>query len=171
MLRNVKLSLHFERVNMMSSPRKTLIGRPITGGPPATLVALSLFGGAVLSSVLIALIVWFQQPNNVPLFALVVFLCITPVTITLSWVLLVDRNSLKGAVPNPERSIESMWYSKASQDAFHSIMVIGGLGCLVFTVFPLQVSLTLVIAVALLLIQAIFWTSFGLRRFADVRNR
>lgn len=50
-------------------------------------------------------------------------------------------------------------------------MVIGGLGCLIFAVFPLQVSLTLVFAVALLLIQAIFWTSFGLRRYADVRNR
>lgn len=92
-------------------------------------------------------------------------------TVALSWVFLVDRNSLKGAVPNPERSIESMWYSKASQDAFHSVMVIGGLGCVVFTVFPLQVSLALVIALALFLVQVIFWTSYGVRRYVDVRNR
>ena len=155
----------------MSSSRKTIIGRPITGGSSSTLVALSLFGGAALSSALIALLVWFQQPQNISLFVMIFFLCITPLTVALSWVLLVDRNSLKGAVPNPEQSIENMWYSKASQDEFHSVMVIGGLGCVVFIVFPLQISLALVIAVGLLLVQAIFWTSYGVRRYVDVRNR
>ncbi|MDN6429947.1 MAG: hypothetical protein L0J79_09035 [Propionibacterium sp.] len=72
-------------------------------------------------------------------------LCVSPCLMGLVWVLCVDRSTLTGAIPNPEASVESTWYSQASTDAFHVILASSGLGAaLVQAWAPPQVSWTLI---------------------------
>ena len=47
--------------------------------------------------------------------------------IALVWALCVDRSTLRGALDRPEESVESVWYDKATQGAFHDVLLVSGL--------------------------------------------
>ena len=47
--------------------------------------------------------------------------------IGLVWALCVDRSTLRGALDRPEESVESVWYDKATQGAFHDVLLVSGL--------------------------------------------
>lgn len=60
--------------------------------------------------------------------------------VALAWVLFVDRATLAGAPARPGETVESSWYNKATQGAFHDILVVVGVATTVLSVTPLDVA-------------------------------
>ncbi|MBY6538951.1 hypothetical protein HQ325_09720 [Rhodococcus sp. BP-349] len=84
--------------------------------------------------------------------------CLWP-CVGLAWVVLVDRNTLRGAPADPEHSVESAWYDRAAGGAFTDLLLITGLGTAGLAISGTDVSA--VPALGLVLVVAM--GSFGLR--------
>ena len=112
----------------MEQPKpRSRFGRSKFGGSPAALIAGSIVSG-LAATFAAALIFWaIARPEDAKVLYLSVFtLCLFPVAAAASWAALVDRDTIVGATPNPEESIESTWYDNAAQSTFHIILVIVG---------------------------------------------
>lgn len=90
-------------------------------------------------------------------------IAMAPVTVWpflgLVWALIVDRQTLRGATPNPEQSVESAWYERAASGAFSDTLLITGLGTAALAVTGLDVPV-LIPLIAVLLVSM---GSFGIR--------
>lgn len=56
--------------------------------------------------------------------------------LALGWVLVVDRRTVKGAVRNPEESVEAQWYDRATRGTFHDLLVVMGLTAMALSIVP-----------------------------------
>jgi hypothetical protein len=92
-------------------------------------------------------------------------LTVTPCT-ALVWAVIVDRETLRGATPNPEQSVESVWYDRAAGGAFTDILLITGLGTTAIAITGLDVPAVLVSTAVL----AIAMGSFGIRYLVQQRR-
>ena len=73
---------------------------------------------------------------------------------TLAWVLVVDRNTVRGALSRPEDSVENTWYDQAAVGVFHDSLIVAGLGAAVFNFWHLSPDLGLLaLALTLLLVM------------------
>ena len=143
----------------------TRFGRPKFGGTQTKLITLSVAAGAAIAAAAGAIVAAFVHDNS-PLLAFTVYaLCLLPVAISASWLFMVDRSTIRGATPDPENSIESHWYSQASENTLHAMLYgIGGLG-VVSSFWEFQVSGTM-----LTIILGVFVTgTFGISYFAHRR--
>lgn len=143
----------------------TRFGRPKFGGTQTKLLTLSVAVGVSLAAVAGAIMAAFIHDDS-PLLAFAVYaLCLLPVATTASWLVMVDRDTIRGATPDPENSIESHWYSQASENTLHAMLLgIGGLG-VVSTFWDFHVSGSM-----LTLILGVFVTgTFGISYFAHKR--
>lgn len=143
----------------------TRFGRPKFGGSQTKLITLSLAAGAAIAAAAGAIMAAFIH-NDSPWLAFAVYsLCLLPVAISASWLFMVDRSTIRGATPDPENSIESHWYSQASENTLHAMLYgIGGLG-VVSSFWEFQVSGTM-----LTIILGVFVTgTFGISYFAHRR--
>ncbi|MFW0183626.1 hypothetical protein ACN082_09020 [Rothia sp. CCM 9417] len=96
------------------------------GGGQATLLTISIVGGAALSLLVGWGIVSFRQ-EDLPGWALpVVSLPVWPVVAAIIWALLVDRSTLKGGNPKSEHSVENHWFAQAAENTFY--IMIAGMG-------------------------------------------
>lgn len=130
------------------------------GGGQAALLTVSIIGGAALSLLVGWGTVSFRQAD-LPGWALpVVSLPIWPVASAGLWALLVDRSTLKGAVRNPEASVESHWYAKAAETTFHSMIAIMGLGAAAFSIFDWDAPASWVLTATTVLAMLIFVVSY-----------
>lgn len=130
------------------------------GGGQATLLAVSIVGGAALSLLVGWGIVSFRQAD-LPGWALpLVSLPLWPVASAGLWVLLVDRSTLKGALRNPEASVESHWYAKAAENTFHSMIAIMGLGAAAFSIFDWDAPVSWVLTATTVLAMLTFLVSY-----------
>ena len=116
-----------------ASPEKapqSRFGRSKFGGSPAALIAGSIVSGLVIAfAAAVALWAIVRPEGSTALYLGVFTLCLYPVITAVSWGILVDRDTIVGATPNPEESIESTWYDNAAQTTFHIILfAIGILG-------------------------------------------
>ena len=102
--------------------------RKIPAWKPALALGLVTDGGA---SLLAAFLTTSDPFNALAFFVFLVFLW-APLTM-LWWVALVDRKTVRGATRDPEKSIESTWYSGAAEGVFHDLMIIMGLGAVATT--------------------------------------
>ncbi|MDK8676596.1 hypothetical protein [Corynebacterium tuberculostearicum] len=143
----------------------TRFGRPKFGGSQAKLITLSVAAGAALAAAAGAIVAAFVHEDSPWLAFAVYSLCLLPVAISASWLFMVDRSTIRGATPDPENSIESHWYSQASENTLHAMLFgIGGLG-IVSSFWEFQVSGTL-----LTIILGVFVTgTFGISYFAHKR--
>ena len=143
----------------------TRFGRPKFGGSQAKLITLSVAAGAALAAAAGAIVAAFIHDDSPWLAFAVYSLCLLPVAISASWLFMVDRSTIRGATPDPENSIESHWYSQASENTLHAMLFgIGGLG-IVSSFWEFQVSGTL-----LTIILGVFVTgTFGISYFAHKR--
>ena len=145
--------------------RTTHFGRPKFGGSQTKLITLSLAAGAAIAAAAGAIMAAFIH-NDSPWLAFAVYsLCLLPVAISASWLFMVDRSTIRGATPDPENSIESHWYSQASENTLHAMLYgIGGLG-VVSSFWEFQVSGTM-----LTIILGVFVTgTIGISYFAHRR--
>lgn len=130
------------------------------GGGQATLLTVSIVGGAALSLLVGWGIVSFRQ-TDLPGWALpLVSLPLWPVASASLWALLVDRSTIKDAARNPEASIESHWYTKAAETTFYMMIAIMGLGAAAFSIFGWDVPASLVLTAATGLAMLIFLASY-----------
>lgn len=88
-------------------------------------------------------------------------------SIGLTWVAIVDKRTLPGAVPDADNSVESSWYIRSARDAFHAVLVCCGMGLFFISValpdVADEVQWTLL---AVLLISGIaFACSYLIRRY------
>ncbi len=83
----------------------------------------------------------------------------SPSTLTLAWVFLVDRSTLRGALDRPEESVEGAWYNRAAQGAFSDILLIVGL-C---TAFLAITGIRIDVLIALIGVLLVAMGSFGIR--------
>lgn len=104
------------------------------GGGTGRLIAVSLLLGTLLAGLLgviaygLAALAPDADPRRAPLIGLVLAVIILPVAIAVVWALLVDRDTVRGAIRNTEETVENRWYEKATSGAFHDLMVVLGLG-------------------------------------------
>lgn len=130
------------------------------GGGQATLLTVSIVGGAAPSMLVGWGIVSFQQAD-LPGWALaLVPLPFWPVASASLWALLVDRSTIKDAVHNPEASIESHWYTKAAESTFYVMIAIMGLGAAAFSIFGWDLPASLVLTATTGLAMLIFLVSY-----------
>lgn len=90
--------------------------------------------------------------------------CLTMPAVALAYVLIVDRNTLRGASRRPEESIESGWYDKAASGSFTDLLLAGGVAAVILGFIPgdLPADLKLVLPGLLAACAA----SFGIRYLA-----
>ena len=77
----------------------------------------------------------------------------------LVWALVVDRDSLHGAVDRPEESVESRWYDAAASKAFTDVILVVGLATAVIAFAGLEPPV-LVVLPAVIVVAA---GAFGIR--------
>ena len=143
----------------------TRFGRPKFGGTQTKLITLSVAAGAAIAATAGAIMAAFIHDDSPWLAFAVYSLCLLPVATAVSWGFMVDRSTIRGATPDPENSIESHWYSQASENTLHAMLFgIGGLG-VVSSFWEFQVSGTM-----LTIILGVFVTgTFGISYFAHKR--
>ncbi|MGH3653860.1 hypothetical protein [Glutamicibacter sp.] len=129
-------------------------GRSRFGGSSALLIFLSLSGGLMLSAAL-ALVWWMfgaEADQQRRILAGVVFaVLMLPAASALCWVFMLDRDTLAGAVSDPDSSIEGKWYEKAVFGAFHDLIAICGLGALALGILRIDVDpVTMLVGVVVL---------------------
>lgn len=126
----------------MTTATQSKWGRTRFGGSPALLIVLSVLGGLILSAA-IAWLIWQFGPDAVvqrkALAAVVAGLVMLPATFALCWVIMLDRDTLAGAVKDPDSSIEGKWYDKAAFGAFHDLIAVCGLGAMALSLLPIDV--------------------------------
>ncbi|WP_353115175.1 hypothetical protein [Microbacterium sp.] len=69
----------------------------------------------------------------------------------LVWALIVDRETLQGATENPEQSVESAWYSRASSGAFGDTLLVTGLGAAAIGVANIPITAPIALSAVLLI--------------------
>lgn len=84
------------------------------------------------------------------------FAGVLPFAIAAAWLLLVDRTTIKGAVANPEHSIEHTWLAQASSISFFITIAVTGLASAIFTLFfdSFVGAALMVVAIAMLAVFA-----------------
>ncbi|UTX34887.1 hypothetical protein NNL26_01125 [Micrococcus luteus] len=87
-----------------------------------------------------------------------------PIGITLAWLFLVDRTTLRGAIRDTEETIEGRWLEKAQSGAFGDLLVVLGLGTFIVALAGWQPSLPLVGAGLLLFAGASVAVRYALQK-------
>lgn len=130
------------------------------GGGTGRLVVVSLVFGVLLAAMLGVIAYGLAgtadpaDPRRPWVLGLVVASGALPVLAGTVWMLLVDRATIKGAVRDPEESIESRWYDAAARGAFHDLLVVLGVGTFVVSMTGWTAELSLVGAGLLLFMVA-----------------
>ncbi|MCZ9306469.1 hypothetical protein L8V01_03085 [Corynebacterium sp. c8Ua_181] len=143
----------------------TRFGRPKFGGTQTKLITLSVAAGADIAAAAGALMAAFVHDDSPWLAFAVYSLCLLPVAISASWLFMVDRSTIRGATPDPENSIEAHWYSQASENTLHAILIATGALGIASSIWEFQVSGTM-----LTIILGVFVScTFGISYFAHKR--
>ncbi|PQM74172.1 hypothetical protein [Corynebacterium sp. J010B-136] len=147
---------------------RSRFGRSKFGGPPAALISGSIIAGLAISFVA-ALIVWaiVRPEESAALYLGIFTLCLFPVASAGAWAALVDRDTIAGATPNPQDSIESTWYDNASQTTFHIILVIVGILGVASVFTDVKLSLGTFAIASYVVIMAAFAGSYLLNKRRD----
>ncbi|MDO4897950.1 MAG: hypothetical protein Q3965_01460 [Rothia sp. (in: high G+C Gram-positive bacteria)] len=148
----------------MNSQEKTRWGRAKFGESSQLLIALSLLGGALVPLGTAFLLFMNKQDGDFWFYLLASFVATYLISVASIWALLVDRNTLAGAVEKPENSVESLWYSKATENTFHIMLAVLGLSAGVSSIYNWQFATGYVLTVATLLMGLVFIVSYQVHK-------
>ena len=155
--------------NNVEQPKpRSRFGHSKFGGSPAALIAGSIVAG-LAAAFAAALILWaiVRPEESTGLYLGVFTLCLFPVAAAASWAALVDRDTIVGATPNPEESIESTWYDNAAQSTFHIILVIVGVLGMASVFTDVKLSLGTFAIASYVVIMAAFAGSYFFNKRRD----
>lgn len=128
------------------------------GRLPALWVAAPL--GAVGAVTLAAVVVMMESAGSQPVLGGIAIALVLMWPLTgLVWVVIVDRDTLRGATKNPEQSIESFWHDRAASRAFTDTLLIGGLATAAISLSGIEISAVFAVAGIVLFSMS----SFGIR--------
>lgn len=160
--------MHEEQDNTTEArDTRTRWGRVKFGGGklPALWVAAPV--GMILAAALALLFVVTHSSAPHPLVGgIAIALTMVWACTGLAWALIVDRDTVRGTTKNPEHSVESAWYDKASSGAFSDILLTAGLGTAAIAFARIDISATLALAAVLMVAM----TSFAVRYFTQQRR-
>lgn len=112
----------FGRIKFGSEPRRPALPMAIVVGlVAAALIAAVVAAWGDYSS-------WWQ---NFVFFAI----ALLPVSIAATWVIVVDRLSIPGAVSRPEQTVENSWMKEAASTTFYITLGAAGLASAIATLF------------------------------------
>ena len=140
-------------------------GRVRFGGRRLSALWAAVPLGLTLAAVIAAIATGGAGPRPVVGGVAVAFVCVWPF-IGLTWALIVDRDTLRGATENPEQSVESAWYERAAGGAFSDTLLITGLGTAAIAFASIELSTVLALAAVILVAMG----SFGVRYVAQRRR-
>ncbi|MDY6055876.1 hypothetical protein [Micrococcus sp.] len=129
------------------------------GGGTGRLIAVSLLLGTLLAALVgvvtyaLATLQGHADPAHPRLLGLLLAASTLLPAAALVWALLVDRGTVRGAVRDPEESVENRWYEKATSGAFHDLLVLLGLGSVAVAVADWEIP-TRAVGVTLILFMA-----------------
>ena len=83
------------------------------------------------------------------------------------WVLLVDRDTVEGAIDKPEQSIESRWYALAAQDTVHALLWSVGVMGVASVFVDASVSLGTATIVLGVFLTVVFGVAYFLRKRSE----
>lgn len=149
------------------NPARTAWGRVRFGARSLPAMASAIPVGILLAILVSAAAALAGFAPQRPLLGAVVVaaLMVLPMC-ALAWAFLVDRDSLKGAAPRPEESVESRWYDAAAAGAFHDLLIFSGLGAAVLFLTPLEIDGS----VGLLAVTILAMLSTGVRYTVNRRR-
>ena len=140
------------------------------GGGSGRLILVSLVAGVVVA-LLIGTVAFTlastrdQVETGFPMtMGLLMAASALPIGITLAWLALVDRTTVRGAIRDTEETIEGRWLEKAQSGAFGDLLVVLGLGTFVVALAGWQPSLPLVGAGLLLFAGASVAVRYALQK-------
>lgn len=139
-------------------------GRPRFGGSPSLLVGLSVIGGTIGALGLAWILHAVRGEGEFWVYFLASIASSFPVFSALTWAILVDRQTITGAIRCPDESVENRWFAKASETTLLALLVILGLAIFYFVLFPQVVSVQYVLLAILLLIGLIFFVSYEVHK-------
>lgn len=152
---------------LAQTDRRSRWGRVKFGGGRRAALWFAVPIGVVLAVGTAALAVLTGSAGPRPFLGGVVIALVTVSPwIGLAWAFVVDRESLRGAVADPEQSVESVWYDKAASGAFTDVLLITGLGTTAIALAGIEISTVLALAAVLLVAMC----SFGVRYIAQSRR-
>ena len=144
----------------------TRFGRPKFGGTQTKLIVLSVAAGLLLATIAGAAVAAFVH-QDAPWLAFAVYaLCLLPVATIASWALMVDRSTIDGATPDPENSIESHWYSQASENTLHAMLFAIGVLGVVSSFWEFHVSGSLLTIILGVFVTGTFGISYAAHKKA-----
>ena len=117
----------------MINTQKSTFGRTRSGRSPWP---GALLIGVALTGVVAGIAALTNDGERSWLLPLLLTASCLPMLTMLGWSLLVDRNSLKGSIANPDESIESTWYDAATRGCFHDILIVAGLTLTAVSIVP-----------------------------------
>ena len=110
------------------------------GGPSWLLPLVSVVLGGALAAGLAWGAIEVRSPAD-PTVVFVIFLAAGwPALAALVWIVLLDRDTLAGALTRPEDSIESQWLDRASAAAFFDLVIVAGFVLAVLAFFDVELS-------------------------------
>ena len=123
-------------------------------------------GAIVLAAIFGAIAAYFRFEYGVWWQAFIIFWIVTfPAWFGIAWVVVVDRLTLPGAVPNPERSVENQWWDRAAANSFWFLAVVLGLVTTVTAILNYWLISTVLTGVLL-----VFAATFGVCYFLEWRR-
>ncbi|WP_166866487.1 hypothetical protein [Salinibacterium sp. ZJ70] len=140
-------------------------GRVRFGSRRASAMAVALPIGATLAIAAGAIIGTTGNAGPHPLIAsILIAILLTPPLAGFAWIALVDRDTLRGAARDPEQTVESAWYVRASSDAFTDVLLIVGLGTAAVALTGAEFPTTLALAAVLLVAMGAFGIRYAIQR-------
>ncbi|QQE49513.1 hypothetical protein I6H91_04130 [Micrococcus luteus] len=140
------------------------------GGGTGRLILVSLVAGVVIALLIGAVALALastrdQVETGFPMtMGLLMAASALPIGITVAWLALVDRTTVRGAIRDTEETVEGRWLEKAQSGAFGDLLVVLGLGTFVVALAGWQPSLPLVGAGLLLFAGASVAVRYALQK-------
>ena len=96
----------------------------------------ALATGVIVSVVLGVTAALLRPGPDAALLAIVMVVVTLPVTTIGGWVLVIDRDTVRGATPRPEEWVDSAWVQRAGSGVCFDLIAVCGLGAAVFSLVP-----------------------------------
>lgn len=154
--------------SLLETARRSRWGRVKFGARRASTLWIAVPAGLILASAITVLVLKMSSTGAAQPFiigVIIAFVTFWPCT-AFVWTLIVDRSTLRSAIPNPEQSVETAWHQRAASGAFSDVGFVVGPATAVIGFadieFPAALALGGVIFLSL--------GSFSIRYFIQTRR-
>nr|NLD39822.1 hypothetical protein [Actinomycetales bacterium] len=154
-------------MNSQQDSTRSTWGRARIGGARVPALAIAVPVGLVLAIGIAFGVHYGGGTGEDPVLTIaIIALAVALPAIALIYAIVVDRETIKGAVARPEDSVEARWYEQAAFGAFTDLLLLSGIGAVVASFLRWEAEVNLVLGGLLL----VAFVSFGIR-YLVIRGR